>query len=174
MSKDKIFVALDKNGNKVVVINEIIFHGKRKQPWKEIEKYLKKYIGQIIEVSESNELIEIGKDFPDEFTHSRDTYSLRGGYARAKANIINSINELIMISRKTKENDNFKDKHRNEVKKWYRYLSRFAFPVENENNIISHYNIFICTLIVKKDISNRMFLYDIVKIKKENIIEFFI
>ena len=37
----------DINGNKIVVINDIIFKGKRLINWDEVENYLKKYVGEV-------------------------------------------------------------------------------------------------------------------------------
>ena len=47
MQDAKVKYAKDKKGRKVIVMNEIIFYGKRRLPWKDVKKYLKKYIGEI-------------------------------------------------------------------------------------------------------------------------------
>ena len=39
MEKENIVVALDKKGHKVVVINSIIFYGKKSIPWEAVENY---------------------------------------------------------------------------------------------------------------------------------------
>ena len=38
--KNEIIIAKDKKGNRVAVIHEIIFEGRKNLPWKEVEKYL--------------------------------------------------------------------------------------------------------------------------------------
>ena len=88
--------------------------------------------------------------------------------AKAKANLIQGLEEIIHIARKTKETDNAKMKNRDKAKfGWFRYLTRFALPVMDENDIITHYNIFLATLVVRKDSRKKLFLYDVVNIKKE-------
>ena len=39
--------------------------------------------------------------------------------------------------------------------------------------IIERYNIYIGTLVVRKSISGKLFLYDLVNIKKEDSVDFF-
>lgn len=70
----------------MVVINEILFQGKRNPPWDKVEQYLKRYIGKVVTVAETGEEIHIGSDFPDEYKGSEDTMRTRGPYAEAKAN----------------------------------------------------------------------------------------
>ncbi len=62
----------DPEGKKIVLINDIRFRGKTKEEWNEIERYLKEYVGQYYEISETSEKVYIGKEFPDEFTHGKD------------------------------------------------------------------------------------------------------
>ncbi len=85
---------------------------KRRVPWKEVEKYLKKYLGEIIEIEETKEQIHIASDFPDEFTSSNDTMTTKGAYGKAKANASQGVRELIRISKKTSETKNHKEKNR--------------------------------------------------------------
>ena len=84
--KKELVIALDAKGHKVVVINEIMFQGKRNPPWDKVEQYLKRYIGKVVTVAETGEEIHIGPDFPDEYKGSQDTLSIHGHNARAKAN----------------------------------------------------------------------------------------
>lgn len=173
MNEKKVCFALDKKGRKIVVINEILFYGKKRLPWDEVEKYLKQYIGKIIEVAETKELIHIASDFPDEYKGSEDTRKVRGGNAKAKANAVQGLEEMIKISRKTSETPNYKVKNSNKAKYgWYRYLTRFALPVVSDKNIIEYYNVYLATLIVRKSKEEKLYLYDIVNVKKENSIEF--
>lgn len=173
MERENIVVGFDKKGHKVVVINNIMFFGKRKLPWDEVENYLKKYIGQVIEVSETAEEIHIGSDFPDEFIHSQDTMAVRGPNAKAKANLVQGITHMVQIARKTKEVANLKEKNSKKAKQgWNRYLTRFALPVMNQENVIIYYNVYLATLIVRKNSRRQLYLYDIVHVKKEASIEF--
>ena len=81
-----ISVITDLNGNKIVMINDIIFKGKRGIDWRDVEKYLKQYVGEFYIMADSSDIIYIGTDLPDEFTGSIYTRSLRGAAAKAKAN----------------------------------------------------------------------------------------
>lgn len=49
---------------------------------------------------------------------------------------------------------------------WYRYDSRFALPVYT-NNEIEKYNVFHASLIIRYSEDKKMYLYDIIDIKKE-------
>ena len=39
-------IALDENGNKVVVLPDIIFSNKQNIDWNEVEKYLERFVGE--------------------------------------------------------------------------------------------------------------------------------
>lgn len=41
--------------------------------WKEVEKYLECYVGELVEITESKDIIYIGSKFPDEYSGSRPT-----------------------------------------------------------------------------------------------------
>lgn len=168
MDKKNIVVAEDDKGHKVVVINEILFHGKRSIPWDKVEEYLKKYIGDIVEVAETKEKIHIDKDFPDELKGSEDTQKVKGANARAKANSVQGIRQMIHISRKVSENENMKLKNKKKASKgWYRYLTRFALPIMPDGENIEYYNTYLVTLIVRVDKKGILYLYDVINVKKE-------
>lgn len=169
MKNEGIVVALDKKGHYVVIINHILFYGKKNIPWNEVERYLKRYIGDIVKVSDTEEAIHIGSDFPDEFKGSEDTRRVKGANAKAKANSIQGLHEMIHISKKVSETENKKDKNEKKAPQgWRRYLTRFALPVIMDEKIISHYNIYLATLIVRVDGKGTLHLYDIVNVKKES------
>ena len=46
--------------------------------WDEVEKYLRQYVGDICTIDDSNEVIYIGADLPDEYAHSNYTHILKG------------------------------------------------------------------------------------------------
>lgn len=50
---------------------------------------------------------------------------------------------------------------------WYRYDTRFGIPVYNENGDLERYNIFAARLLIRCDEDGKLYLYDIVRIKKE-------
>lgn len=45
--------------------------GKRKINWKEVEQYLKQYIGEVYEIMDSADIIYVGNDFADEYSGSQ-------------------------------------------------------------------------------------------------------
>ena len=50
---------------------------------------------------------------------------------------------------------------------WYRYESRFALPVFNEVGEIERYNVFNVIMVIRHAKDGKMYLYDIMNIKKE-------
>lgn len=98
-----------------------------------------------------------------------ETKKVEGGAsAKAKANAVQGIIQMIEIARKTSASENMKLKnHKKASQGWLRYLTRFALPVLNYQNIITHYNIYIATLVVRKNEKGKLSLYDVVNVKKE-------
>ena len=90
-----IEIIRDEEGKYLVIVNDIRFKGRQNINWKEVEQYLKEYIGTYYEILENAERIYIGADFPNEFSHSKDTKNLKGTNAKAKANVSQAIGELI-------------------------------------------------------------------------------
>ena len=139
-----VSIIQDIDGNNIVVINDIRFKGKRSINWREVRAYLKEYVGDFYMVASTGDVIYIGADLPNEYSGSKYTHSLKGTNAKAKANA-------------TQGNARYG---------WYRYNSRFALPVYKDDEI-ERYNIFHASLIVRYSEDNRMYLYDIIDIKKE-------
>ena len=109
----------------------------------------------------------IGDDLPSEYSGSKYTHSIKGTNAKAKANAVQGIPEMIEIALGKYYRENKERKHwRNARYGWYRYNSRFALPVYKDDEI-ERYNIFHASLIVRYSEDNRMYLYDIIDIKKE-------
>lgn len=161
-------VASDVNGNQVVVIHDIRFKGRQNIDWNEVEQYLKRYVGEFLEIAKSKEIIYIGSDLPDEYTGSNYTAKLKGTYAKAKANAAQGVPEMIEIAQNKRFQKNLAKKHdKNARFGWYRYDSRFALPVFNDEGNILRYNVFRVELIIRHAEDNKMYLYDIINIKKE-------
>ena len=166
--KRKVNVIEDIDGKKTVFIHDIIFKGKRSVNWDDVEKYLKQYVGDIYTIDDSNDTVYIGTDLPDEYTHSNYTHILRGANAKAKANAAQGLPELIEIAAGKKYTENHKEKHMEDAMYgWYRYESRFALPVFNEVGEIERYNVFNVIMVIRHAKDGKMYLYDIMNIKKE-------
>ncbi|MBO5228204.1 MAG: hypothetical protein J6B39_04340 [Lachnospiraceae bacterium] len=164
----KIDIVRDEAGKSLVIINDIRFKGRRGIEWKEVENYLKEYIGKCYDILETSEKIYIGSDFPNEFAHSKDTKALKGTNSKAKANAAQAIGELIQVASNRTFSEDYSLKHGNKAKYgWYRYDSRFALPVYAENGELERYNIFYVRLLIRHNQDGRMYLYDILRTKKE-------
>ena len=150
------------------MINDIRFKSRRGISWNEIETILKEYIGEYYEITSTSEKVFIGTDFPDEYAHSTDTKNLKGSNERAKANAISAIADLIRIADNKAEYPDYNGKHGRKAKNgWYRYDTRFGVPVYDEDGALVRYNIFKARMLVRCDDKNDLYLYDLVRIKKE-------
>ena len=164
-----VSVVLDEKGHKIVVIHDKRFRGITKEDWEEIEDYLKGYISDCYEITESSESIYIGSEFPDEYTGSESRIALKGARKKAKAIASQGIPELIQIAKNPKWEENRKEKHVNDAKYgWYRYEVRFGIPILNDKtNELERYNIFSAILLVKHSEDGNKYLHDLITIKKE-------
>ncbi len=161
-------IITDPEGKKIVLINDIRFKGKEREEWTEIEKYLKEYVGKCYEIAETAEKIFIGKDFPDEFTHGKDKTVLRGPNAKAKANASQAVGELIQIAANKSYTPDYNEKHKEKARfGWYRYDTRLALPVYNEQGELVRYNVFKLRMLVRHESDGKMYLYDFLRTKKE-------
>ena len=50
---------------------------------------------------------------------------------------------------------------------WYRYNTRFGIPVYDEDGNLERYNIFSTRKLVRCDADGKLYLYDLVRTKKE-------
>lgn len=170
--KRKVNVVEDLEGNKIVFIHDILFKGKRSVEWEDVEKYLKQFIGNVYTIEETEDMVYIGKDLPDEYAHSNYTMLLKGANAKAKANAIQALPEMIEIASGKEYEENRKKKHSKDAKYgWYSYVTRFALPVYM-NNEVERYNVFRAVMLVRYADEQRFYLYDILKIKKETSTHF--
>ncbi len=158
----------DVDGKSIVVIHDIRFKGKRREEWDEIENYLKQYIGQCHEIAETAEKVYIGKEFPNEFAHAKDKTMLKGPNAKAKANASQAVGELIQIATNKSSAPDYNAKHKNRAKfGWYRYDTRLALPVYNNDDELVSYNIYKLRMLVRLDSDGKKYLYDFLRTKKE-------
>ena len=166
--KRNISVIQDIDGNNIVMINDIVFKGKRSVEWAYAERYLRQYVGDFYQIAETEDIIYIGTDLPDEYSSSNYTKHIKGTIAKAKANAAQAIPEMIEIATSKTFEDNKKNKHSRHAKNgWYRYDTRFALPVYDENGEVERYNVFSARLLIRHASSGKMYLYDVLEIKKE-------
>ena len=164
----KISIVRDVDGKNIVIINDIRFRGKRKIRWDEVEKYLREYVKKYYEIEAYSDKIYIGKDFPDEFAHSRDSEKLSGANTKAKANAAQAIGELIRTATNKSMSEDHENKHGTRAQNgWYRYDVRFGIPVYDQNEDLEGYNIYTAKMLVRHDADGKLYLYDIIRTKKE-------
>ncbi len=162
-------IITDADGKRLVLINDIRFKAKVRDDWTAIEEYLKEYIGDFYEIEETSEKIYISTDFPDEYASSDSRIALKGAVAKAKANAVQAIPELIWIAVNPKHEVNRKEKHRTDAMfGWYRYDIRFALPVyDDKTGRVARHNIYSASMLVRHADNDKKYLYDILAIKKE-------
>ena len=140
-------IVINEKGQKVVEIDTIIFSGKRKIDWDGVEQYLKKYVGESYQIDETDDLVYIGSDFPDEYAHSK--YNNR-------------------IATDISFSENFEQKHSHDAKYgWYYCIIRFTLPVTNDQKEVIGRNNFRGRMVIRCNQDGKKYLYDIVDIKKE-------
>lgn len=146
-------------------VKSIIFTNKQNISWNAVEDYLKGYIGKKVEVKKYRDVIHIFSDFPDEYTESRYTKRLRGALAKAKANAAQVVVDMLKSAENRRWTANRDSKHDKEANGgWFRYDVGFIIPVEHNGNATR--NRYRATAVVRiKD--GKLFLYDIINIKKE-------
>lgn len=168
ISKRNVSVIQEIDGNNIVLINDIIFKGKRSVDWKDVREYLKQYIGEFYAIAATGDEIYIGSDLPLEFAGSNYTKHLKGTVAKAKANAAQALPEMIEIALSPVAEENRKEKHSRHAKNgWYRYDTKFALPVYADDGELERYNIFTARLLIRHDASGKRYLYDVMEIKKE-------
>ena len=161
-------IQIDSNGNKVVVIQDILFMNKQNIDWKSVEAYLERYIGEIVTIVETKDIVYVGKKFPDEYASSKYTGKLKGALAKAKANAVQGIREMVEIASNKIFRENQKEKHSGDAANgWYYYTTRFAMPIFDNNVKTDNYNVYSGCLVINCTKNGKMYLYDLVDIKKE-------
>lgn len=156
------------DNKKIVLIHDIRFKGKRQINWNDVKEYLKEYINDFYMIAETKDIIYIGKDLAEEYTGSKYTRAMKGANAKAKANAVQGIPEMIEIAVGKHFRKNTNQKHcKDAAFGWYRYDSRFALPVYNDEEKMERYNVFHASMLIRHDKNGKMYLYDIIDIKKE-------
>lgn len=168
----KIDIITDADGKKIVIINDLRFKSKRGIDWNEVEKCLKEYVGRFYEIAETAEKVFIGTDFPDEFAHSENRKRQIGLNAKAKANMVDAIEYLVINAVDKKGYPDYEGKHGNKAKYgWYRYDTWFAIPAYNDAGELIKYNVFKTRMLVRHDANGKMYLYDFLRIKREDTLD---
>lgn len=111
ISGRNVSVIQDADGKNIVIINDIIFKGKRSVNWKDVREYLKKYVGEFYTIVSTGDVVYVESDLPSEYSGSLYTKKLNGTVAKAKANATQGIPELLEIAVGKHFRENSGDKH---------------------------------------------------------------
>lgn len=66
--------------------------------------------------------------------------------------------------------ENKNQKHNLDAKYgWYRYDSRFAIAIYNNDNEVERYNVYKVRMIIRCDADGKKYLYDMINIKKNRV-----
>lgn len=88
--------------------------------------------------------------------------------AKAKANAAQGIVKMLEAATEKRFRENRKDKHSVEAGNgWYYYTTRFAIPLYENDMKTDIYNIYSGCLLVNRTKFGKMYLYDLVDIKRE-------
>ena len=125
-----VSIVTDLEGRKIVLIHDVRFKGKKREDWESVEQYLKEYVGEFFEISETSEKIFISSSFPDEYAGSESRIALKGAVAKAKANAVQGIPELIQIASNREYSENVKKKHAKDAKLgWYMSVLLYLYTM---------------------------------------------
>ena len=131
-----------------------------------IQNELRKLTNNKYIISSDNREVYIGNDFADEYKGSTDTWSKNIVRRKAKANAIGGIEKIIETAQNPRWTKNTETKHNNDAQRGWTYYD-IRFGIENpSNNAITYYE---GILNVRMDSDGQDYVYDITKIKKENL-----
>lgn len=93
---------------------------------------------------------------------------LKGARAKAKANAVQGLREMIEISENKMFSENRKEKHIGKAGKgWYYYATRFAVPLYFNQKKTKDYSVYSACLVINHASNGNKYLYDLIDIKKE-------
>ena len=91
-----------------------------------------------------------------------------GARAKATANAVQGIHEIVENATGRVFQNNKKKKHEKEAEHgWYYYTAHFALPQYEDGKKTNMYNVYRGRLVVNRSFNGKLFLYDLVDIKKE-------
>jgi len=168
MKDRNVSIVRDTDDKPIVMIHDILFKWKRQINWEDVEEYISRYIDEFYEIAATKDLVYIGKDLPDEYANSQYTEHIRGVNAKAKANAAQGLPEMLEIASNKQYERNNKLKHSKDAAfGWYRYNIRFALPVYDELGELMWYNVFQSIMLIRHDKNGKLYLYDVIDVKKE-------
>lgn len=151
----------------MIEIEKLYFTNKNRLDWKDVEVEIKNISGSVFNNEKISKEFNIDNKAIDELTHSRYNMKLKGKLRLIKANLLMYLEEII----KDMDNERWKEdidaKHKNIAKNgWYRYDIHFNYPVRDEQGNYIDKQKYKATVVVRSAEDNKLYLYDIVDIKK--------
>lgn len=74
-------IVTDDNGNKMVLIKEIMFKEKHNINWNEVKDYLWVFVRASYKIEKIAEIVHIGRELPEEYIESESRKALMGANA---------------------------------------------------------------------------------------------
>ena len=157
------------NGNQIVWVENSHLTNKELKNPHAIAKYIEAHIGEVYTIIESGQKVYIGKDLPKEYTRSKYTSYLRktnDQMVKAKAKATGELGLLIETATNRRWEETRHTHNKDAKYGIYRYDSRFAFPVKDNNGKITNVRAYDVELIIRNASNRKKYLYDIVNIKE--------
>lgn len=170
VSGGRHLLAIDNQGNKVVVMYEDVLKGATGSPHQIVANQIAAHIGEYYTIFESGQKVFIGEDLPGEYTQSKYTQNLLKRdlkTLKVKNKASQNFGEMIEIAtnrrwEKAKHTTNKDAKYG-----FYRYTTKIAVPIFDNSGAVVNANIYKADLLIRNASDGRKYLYDITEIKKE-------
>ena len=129
-----------------------------------IANYIAQHIGEVYTIIESGQKVYIGKDLPNEYTHSRYTQNiLNSNRHKAKNKAVSNLGEIVEIATNRRWEKTTHPHNKDAAYGMYRYDTTFAFPVQG---VPKTYKAYDAELLIRNASDGKKYLYDIVAIKE--------
>ena len=151
----------------MIDIEKLYYTNKNKLNWKNVERDLTKYLNCSFANENTSKTIIIDKIAVDELTHSKYNMKLVGKLRLIKANLCMHLESVIREMENERWKEDIGEKHKSIAKNgWFRYDIHFTYPIRDEmGNYIGKQN-YKATVVVRCAEDDKMYLYDIIDIKK--------
>ena len=151
----------------MIDILKLYFTNKNKLNWKDVEVKIKNTSGSVFKNEKLSKDFNIDNKAIDELTHSRYNMKLKGRLRLVKANLLMYLEDVIKDMDNERWKEDLDSKHKNIAKNgWYRYDIYFKFPVRDEQGNYIDKQVYKATVIVRCAEDNKLYIYDIIDIKK--------
>ncbi len=150
--------------NRVRILEDIFENTKddSKSIKKIIKEYLEMHIGEYSTIKESNQIVYLGKDLPNEYAYSVYSKGLSTPMLLAKGRLASNLKEVITYASNRKWNKNKKEKHLEDAKYgFYQYKIRFSFYINSLERIYAG------IILIRNDKELNKYLYDVIDIKRQ-------